>query len=56
MRITDLIEELEKIKEHYGDLNVEAKNECGTAETLFKEEIVIYHNATKGAHTLLFDL
>ena len=56
MNITDLIAELEKIKETHGDLRVEAKNECGSAETVFKEELVIYHNAHRGAHTLLFDL
>jgi len=56
MYISELIAELEKIKEARGDLRVEAKNECGTAETLCKEELVVYINATRGAHTLLFDL
>jgi len=45
MYISELIAELEKIRETHGDLRVRANDECGSASTVHEADVFVHKNS-----------
>ena len=55
MRISDLIKALEKQMAEYGDLEVQANNECGDASRIASKEYIYTYTNLLGQRLLLID-